>query len=409
MASFTYKAKTSAGVTINGRFDAPDKDMVVSFLKGKGLYPMDIKEVKQADNGISLKSGNKITAKDLSVFCRQFYTMMNAGIPIVGCLDLLRRQTENARFSGVITNVYDEVQKGKGLSEALRTHSGVLPPILISMIEVGEVSGTLDTVLDRLAMHFEKDNRIRQKIKSAMTYPIVIGLIALLMIVFMLTFVVPKFIAMFTTAASSLPLPTKMLIGVSHALMNIWFLITAFTVIFLLGFMFSRFKNTPKGRLFISDIISRIPKVGNSYRKILASRFSRALSLLMETGVPLMQALDVVDKVVDNERVSVGLAKVKDDIERGANLAGSFERIGIFPVMVTQMIGIGEESGSLGEVVEKVADFYDEELDTAISQIISLIEPVMILGLALVVGFIVISMVMPIFGMYENLSQIGRH
>ncbi len=408
MASFTYKAKTSAGAIINGKFDAADKNMVVSLLRSKGLYPMDIKEVKLMDKEISLKSGKKITARNLSVFCRQFYTMMNAGVPVVGCLDLLRRQTENIRLAGIVSNVYDEVQKGKSLSEALKAHSNVLPVILVSMVEVGEVSGTLDMVLDRLTIHFEKDNKVKQKIKSAMMYPMVIGSIALLMIIFMLLFVVPKFMSMFAVTGSELPLPTKILLALTDTLTNVWFLLIASTTVFILGFLFSKFKKTRTGRLIISNIILRIPKVGSNYRKILASRFARALSLLLETGVPLIQALDVVDKVVDNQVVSIGLARVKDDIKRGANLAGPLENIGIFPAMVTQMISIGEESGSLDGIVGKVADFYDEELDTSISQLISLLEPVMILGLALVVGFIVIAMIMPVFGMYKGMGQMGH-
>ncbi len=408
MASFTYKAKTSSGSIISGRFDAADKGMVVSFLKSKGLYPMDIKEVKLRGKEFALNFGKKITAKDLAVFCRQFYTMINAGVSVIRCLGFLRRQTENAKLAGIISNVYDEVQKGKSLSEALRAHQGQLPVILVSMVEVGEVSGTLDRVFERLAVHFEKDNRVRQKIKTAMVYPSVIGIIAMLMVIFMLVFVVPKFMGMFNVAGSGLPLPTKILLAVSNAVTNVVFLFFASIIAFALYFLFSKFKRSHTGRLTISRIIFRIPKVGINYRKILASRFARVLSLLLETGVPLIQALDVADKVVDNRVVSIGLAKVRDDVKRGSNLAGPLEDMGVFPVMITQMISIGEESGSLDDIVGKAADFYDEELDTSISQLISLLEPVMILGLALVVGFIVLSMIMPIFGMYRNLGQMGR-
>lgn len=408
MASFTYKAKTSAGLIVKGRFDAADKNTAASLLKSKGLYPMDIKEIKLMHKDIGLRFGKKINARHLAVFCRQFYTMLNAGVPVISCLDLLRKQTENVRLAGIISSVFDEVQKGKALSEALRIHSDFLPVILISMVEVGEVSGTLDIVLDRLSVHFEKDNKIRQKIKSAMTYPIAIGLIALIMIAFMLFFVVPKFMAMFTLEGAILPLPTRILLGISHAFTNVWFLSIGAAMIITFGFLLSKFKKTTKGRVIISKVVFRIPKVGTNYKKILASRFARALSLLIETGVPLIQALDVVERVVDNQVVSIGLAEVRDEIKRGSNLAAPLENLGIFPVMITQMISIGEEAGSLDAIVGKVADFYDEELDTSISQLISLLEPVMILGLALIVGFIVISMILPIFGMYKNLSHMGH-
>lgn len=408
MASFTYKAKTSAGLIVKGRFDAADKNMVASLLRSKGLYPLDIKEIKLMQKDIGLRFGKKINARHLAVFCRQFYTMLNAGVPVIRCLDLLRKQTENVRLAGIINNVLDEVQKGKALSDAFRIHSDFLPVILISMVEVGEVSGTLDVVLGKLSVHFEKDNKTRQKIKSAMTYPIAIGLIALAMIIFMLSFVVPKFMAMFTMEGAVLPFPTRILLGISHAFTNVWFLSAGTAMALILGFLFSKFRNTPKGKVIITKVIFRIPKVGTNYKKILASRFARALSLLIETGVPLIRALDVVERVVDNQVVSIGLAKVRDEIKRGSNLAAPLENLGIFPAMVTQMISIGEESGSLDAVVGKVADFYDEELDTSISQMISLLEPVMILGLALIVGFIVVSMILPIFGMYKNLSYMGH-
>jgi len=408
MASFTYKAKTSAGNIISGKFDATDMDMVVSFIRSKGMYPLDIKESTVMQKNISLSKNKKISQNDLAIFCRQFYTMINAGVSVVGCLDLLRRQTENPRLAKIINTVYDDVQKGNALSEALRSHLSVLPVILVSMIEVGEVSGTIDVVLERLATHFVKENKIRQKIKTAMIYPMVIGSIAVVMIIFMLTFVVPKFVSMFSSMGSELPLPTKILLNVSNTITNIWFIMTAAVCIFLIKFAFSKFSKTKKGRLIISTVILKTPKVGKNYRKILASRFARALSLLIETGVPLIQALEVVDKVVDNQIVSDGLDKVREEIKRGSNLAGPLESMGIFPVMVTQMISIGEEAGSLDDIVGKVADFYDEELDTSISQLISLIEPVMIMVLALVVGLIVISMIMPVFGMYKNLGQMGR-
>ncbi|KNY26711.1 type II secretion system F family protein [Pseudobacteroides cellulosolvens] len=404
MASFAYTAKTSAGAIVTGKFDANDVDNVVSFLRNKGLFPMDIKEVTAVRKGITSKSRKRISSNDLAIFCRQFYTMVNAGVSVIGCLDLLRKQTENTKLAELINEVYDDVQKGNSLSEALSLHSNTLPVILISMIEVGEVSGTLDMVLDKLAAHFIKENRIRQKIKTAMMYPMIIGFIAVAVVIFMLAFVVPKFMSMFSSMGTGLPLPTKILLGISHTISNIWFLIGAASFISVAYYLFSKFKRTVKGRLIITGIILKIPKVGKNYRKILASRFSRALSLLLETGVPLIQALEVVEKVVNNQVVSDGLVKVKEEIKRGSSLASPLEGIGIFPVMVTQMISIGEEAGSLDEIIGKVADFYDEELDTSISQLISLIEPVMILVLALIVGFIVIAMIMPVFGMYKNMG-----
>lgn len=404
MASFHYKAKTLNGEIVTGKFDAQDRNMVISLLRSKGYFPLLIKEAERVEREIKLLPQKKVSIKDLAIFCKQFYTMINAGVTVIGCLDLLRRQTENKRLVKVIGNVYDDLQKGMALSETIRMHPDVFPPIMINMIEVGEVSGTLDLVLKRLTTHFEKDNKIKQKIKTAMAYPAVIGCIALVMVVFMLTFIVPKFVGVFLQTGGELPLPTKILVTVSNTVKNIWFLLGAAVTIGILVHLLSRFKKSEIGRSIISNLIIRLPLIGSNVKKIIASRFTRSLSLLLMTGIPLVQALEVVDRVVNNPIVTKGLVKVEEEIKRGSSLAGPLEGMGIFPAMVTQMISVGEEAGSLDSIIETVADFYDEELDVSISRLISLLEPIMIFVLALIVGGIVISMMLPVFGMNKSLK-----
>lgn len=404
MATYNYKAKTVTGNTSVGKIDATDRKMVVSLLKNRGLYPLEISELNLMDKDIKMGAGKKVPLKELSIFCKKFYTMIDAGVTVIGSLDLLRRQTENRKLAGIINKIFENVQKGMSLSEAMKVHRDEFPPIVISMIEIGEVSGSLDTVLDRLSVYLEKDNKIRQKIKTSMVYPKVIGIIAFVAVIFMMTFVVPNFIGMFKKMGSELPLPTRILIDISNIFKNIWFLLGAAIVIPGAIISIKKFIKTTNGKYIYGKIVLGLPIIGTNMRKIIASRFSRSLSLMLKTGVPLIQALEVVGNLLDNEVVSRAMVKVKEDIKRGSGLAEPLEAVGIFPVMVTHMISIGEEAGSLDSIIEKVADFYDDELDASIGKLLAMLEPLMIVAMAVVIGGIVIAMILPIFSMYQNVK-----
>lgn len=405
MSTYSYKAKSATGNVTSGKIDANDREMVIGLLRNRGLYPIEIYEASVFDKEIKVRSNRGIPLKDLSLFCKQFYTMIDAGVTVIGSLDLLRKQTENRELASILSKVFENVQKGMSLSEALKLHKKMFPPLVISMIEIGEVSGNLDTVLDRLSIYLEKENRVKQKIKTALVYPKVIGSIALVVVLFMIAFVVPNFIGMFKNMGSQLPLPTKILIFVSNTVKNIWFDLGAIVTISGFTIFIKKFKQTEKGKYLFNLLYLRLPLVGQNIRKVLASRFSRSLSLLLKTGVPLIQALEVVGNLLDNAIVSKGLEKVKEDIRRGSSLAEPLETIEIFPVMVIHMISIGEEAGSLDSIVEKVADFYDEELDSSISKLVSMLEPLMIVAIAVVVGGIVIAMILPIFSMYQKMGK----
>ncbi|MCX7747385.1 MAG: type II secretion system F family protein [Clostridia bacterium] len=404
MPSFSYKAKAMTGDIVTGKFDAVDKNMVISALKDRGLFPLDIKEAGSFEKKYS-RSRKKVTYKDLALFCKQFYTMVDAGVSVPNSLDLLRKQTENVRFAFIIGKVYEDVKRGKSLSESMKAYKDVFPVILTSMIQVGEISGNIDVVLNRLSIHFEKENKLKQKIKTAMMYPMIIGIIALVMVTVMLVFIVPRFVKMFEMMGAQLPLPTRILLSVSSFVTSFYFVMIVGSLIFFVKFVLDKLKGNLKFKLFMNSAALRIPLVGKNVRKITASRFSRALSLLLKTGVPLIQALEVVDRVVDNQIVSTGLSRVKEDIKKGASLADSIEKVSIFPVMVSQMMSIGEEAGSLDTTIEKIADYYDDELDASISRLIALLEPVMMMGLALVIGLIVIATIMPVFSIYSKLGK----
>jgi len=405
LAIYNYKAKTNTGETVTGSFEANDKNMVVALIKEKGFLPLSIEDKAAKGKEVNLKGNKKVKAKDLSIMCRQFHTMLDAGVTVISCLDMLKKQTENPSLRAAIATIYEDVQKGMTLSESMKSISKVFPVLLISMVEVGEVSGTLEMVFERLAVQFEKDNKIRSKVTTAMMYPAVIGCIALVMVVFMITFIVPKFVGMIGSMGGELPTPTKILLFVSGLFTNPLFLIGLAVVIVLLNFGFKRFKSTEQGKYFIDSIIYKTPMVGKNVQKILAARFTRTLSTLLSSGVSLIQSLEVVDRVVNNQIVSRGLVKVREEIKRGSNLAAPLDRMGIFPIMVTQMISVGEEAGSLDAIMEKVADFYDEEVETSISKLVAMMEPLMMMVLALVVGFIVIAMIMPTFTMNQGVGQ----
>ena len=404
MGNYTYKAKTNTGENIVGTFEASDKMTVVNFLKGKGYLPISITDSAEKGKEVQLKVTKKVKAKDLAILCRQFQTMLNAGVSVIGCLDMLKKQTENPSLKAAISKIYDEVQKGKNLSESMKALNKIFPVLFTSMIEVGEVSGTLEVVLGRLAEQFEKDNKIRSKVSTAMVYPAVIGCIAAVMVIFMIIVIVPKFVGMVASVGGELPLPTKILLFVSGLFTNWIFLVCLTLAIVGLTYGFKKFKSTEKGKFIIDSILYKMPMVGKNVQKILASRFTRTLSTLLGSGVSLIQSLEVVDKVVNNQLVTRGLVKVKEDIKRGSSLSGPLERLGIFPIMVTQMISVGEEAGSLDAIMEKVAEFYDEEVETSISKLVAMLEPIMMMLLAIVIGFIVVSMIMPVFSMYQGVG-----
>lgn len=401
---YNYKAKTNTGETITGSLEANDINMVIALIKEKDCYPLSIEEKDAKGKEVSIKINKKVKAKELAIMCRQFQTMLSAGVSLIGCLDLLKKQTENVTLKDALMKTYEDVQKGKTMSESMKAYSKVFPVLLVSMIEAGEVSGTLEVVLERLAVQFEKDNKIRSKVTTAMTYPAVIGCIALVMVVFMIAFIVPKFVGMVNSVGGKMPTPTRILLFVSGLFTNPLFLLGAVVIIPSTIFLFKKYKATESGKFVIDSLIYKMPMAGKNVQKILASRFTRTLSTLLSSGVPLIQALEVVDKVVNNQIVSRGIVKVKEDIKRGSNLAAPLERLGIFPVMVTQMISIGEEAGSLDSIMEKVADFYDEEVDSSISKLVAMMEPLLMMLLAVVVGFIVIAMIMPVFSMYQGVG-----
>lgn len=398
---FKYKAVSDNGSIIEGIYEAESEADVVNMLKSSRYMPIHIQETYNsgASKTITLE---KVKKKDLAVFCRQFYTMLNAGVSIVKCLDVLEKQCENKLLKKAVGEVYDNVQKGMTLSEAMKNNEKIFPNILINMAEAGEMSGSLDVIMERMAFHYEKENKIENKIKGAMVYPIVLIVVAIAVVVFLLVAVMPTFISMFESSGIELPGPTKMLLRISNSIINFWYIYIVMLLAITLGIGY--FSRTDRGGMMIDIIKIKIPIVKDTNIKVATSRFTRTLSTLLASGIPLIQGIDIVSKVIGNRYISKKLEEIKEDVRKGIPLSKTIKNASIFPPMVDSMIKVGEESGALDDILNKSADFYDEEVEASLQKTTELIQPVMVVIMALVVGFIVVAIALPMFEMVNTIQ-----
>ena len=378
---------------------ADSKKDVIDYLKLNKFTVVEIIDKNSVDiGGLTFR---QVKSKDLAVFCKQVYTMLKAGVTIVNCLDILKQQTENRRLRGYIRLMHEDLQKGNTFSESLRKYKSAFPEIFKSMVEAGELCGNIDVIMDRLSKHYEKENKIENKIKSAMTYPIILSIVCIGVVVFLLTSVMPTFIEMYVSSGVSLPKLTSIIINIGNFIKQFWVLILLGIVVFI--FVLSFIGRIPRVKIRKDYLKLKIPLVKKLMIKIAASRFSRTLPTLLGSGVSLLNALETVSGVTGNMYVGEKIAEIKEDVRRGLPLSLLLEQQGIFPPMVYYMIKIGEDSGSIEEVLDKTADFYDEEIETAIQRLTTMMEPAMIIIMAVVIGFIVISMVLPMFEMVKNI------
>lgn len=397
MPIYEYEAKTLQGVPIKGKLEAIDEESVISTLRGKSYYPVRIRLQKQAMN-IELANYKKIKLKDMAIFCRQFAVIIAAGISILKGLEIVKEQTENKKLKKYLGEIFEDVQKGKTLSESMKKYKD-FPEMLSNMVAVGESSGTLDTIMERMALYYDKENKLNQKIKGALTYPAVISVFAVGVVILLVTKVLPTFVGMLTQDGQELPMPTKIILGLSNLITNKWYLIIAIIIglVIILRYYFS----SPQGRLFFDKLKMRMPIFGKIYKKIVTARFARTFGTLMGSGIPLLNSIEICADVVGNHVIKDILDSTKDEIKKGLSIGETLGNRGVFPIMLTQMIKIGEESGTLDSILERTAEFYDGEVDAATAQLTSLIEPIIIIFLACIVGFIIISIVLPMFQMYS--------
>ncbi|WP_312667303.1 type II secretion system F family protein [Tissierella praeacuta] len=398
---YKYKAVSQNGEVIEGFFEGNEESDVLAMLKGNNYLPVSVEKDISSEKKIDIFS-KKIKKKDLAVFCRQFYTMLDAGIGIVKCIDILEKQSENKNLKKALGTLHENVQKGFTLSEGMKKHSTVFPSLLINMVEAGEVSGNLDIIMERMAVHFEKENKLENKIKSALIYPVVLAVVSIAVVIFLLVAVMPTFIGMFESSGQALPKPTQILLNISNWLTEYWYIFIPIVLALIVGFVL--FKQTPTGINFVDTLKIKIPVIKDTNVKIITARFARTLSTLMSSGIPLLQSIEIVSRVVGNKIVHDRLEIASEDIRKGISLSRAINEVGIFPPMVDSMIKIGEESGSLDDILYKTADFYDEEVEVALQRMTSLMEPVMLVIMALIIGFIVIAMAMPMFDMVNTIQ-----
>ncbi|MDE5978189.1 MAG: type II secretion system F family protein [Turicibacter sp.] len=400
MAKFRYRALTSRQEKVEGVYDAQSKDEVLAILATNGYYPLLVEEVKDNLN-VDLGFKKKVKLKDIAIFCRQFYTMVDAGVQMDACLDILATQLTHPVLKEALREIYDDVKRGDTLSNAMARHPKVFPSLLIKMIQSGEVSGNLDTILLRMSVYYEKENKVNSKIKNAMIYPAVLASVAAAAVAIIITFVMPTFIDMFDQNGIELPLLTKGLLWTSD-FMSAYFIYVLIAV-FIIGFLFKTYTKTEHGYYYLSKFKLWAPILKPLNQKIIVSRFTRTISTLLASGISIAQSVQIVSEVVQNKLAEEALLGVREKLIKGEGLSSPMRESGIFPSMLSSMIHIGEETGALDDILYKTADFYDDELEAQIQATTALIEPLMIVIMGIIIGVIVMAIMIPMFDMYTQM------
>ncbi|WP_429884419.1 type II secretion system F family protein [Geoalkalibacter halelectricus] len=397
MAKFAWEGKTRTGASQKGEMEAPNQAAVTATLRRQGIMPSKIKERgKGMDRDIKIPGMEpRITTKDLVVFTRQFATMIDAGLPLVQCLDILGRQQDNKTFKKILVQVKEDVESGSTFADALKKHPKAFDELYVNLVAAGEVGGILDTILNRLAAYIEKALKLKKQIKGAMTYPATVVSIAFIVIAVILVFVIPAFESMFADFGGALPAPTQIVINMSNFVQD--YIIAIIGGIILAIFAFKRIYRTQKGRARIDDWALKLPVFGPLIRKAAVAKFTRTLGTMISSGVPILDGLDIVAKTAGNKTVEKAIYKVRQSISEGKTIAEPLEKSGVFPPMVCQMISVGEQSGAIDTMLNKIADFYDDEVDDAVSALTAMLEPLLMLFLGTTVGGLVIAMYLPIF------------
>jgi len=408
MPTFVYEVRDATGQLRRDTLEAQNLRMATQRLQEQKMTVISIKE-KAAGGGQEGIAGffakmKKVNEQALVVFSRQFATMINAGLAMVRCLDILSEQTEDKKLQATLIQVRRDVEGGSTLSNALHKHPGVFSTLYTSMVKAGEMGGVLDEVLERLAGFMQKDFSLKKKVKSALTYPVVILVMAMCIVFFLVTYILPTFVTLFEGMSLKLPLPTQILIVVTKGARNPMVLIPCAFLAGGLAFVTNQYGKTPGGKKQFDMLKLNVPIFGMLNRKVSISRFCRTLGTLLSSGVPIMQALEIVGKASGNEIIAITVTKVRESIREGESIASPLGASGMFPPMVTQMVAVGEETGNLDAMLSKIADFYDTEVEYMLASLTSMLEPIMIVGMGGIVGFIVISVFLPLYQLIGNLG-----
>jgi len=399
MPTYKYIARDQEGKSVSGRISAGDESVIVAELRKRNLIILSIAQESESVFKKSSKprGGKKVKPEDLVIFTRQFATMVDAGIPILQSLEALNDQTPNPSFKAALVTIREDIQTGSSLSNAFAKHPKIFDQLYVNMIRVGESGGILTAILERVAMYLEKSERLRQKVQGAMIYPAVVVSMAMLITTGLLVKVVPTFSDIYASLDQKLPAMTQALIDFSHLLQHDLIFLVAGGCVAV--FLFNKYKKTPVGHIQVDTCALRLPVLGDLICKVSVSRFCRTFATLSQSGVPILESLDIVGKTCGNRVIEILVDEIKLSVKEGESIAVPLSKSTIFPLMVTRMIAIGEKSGQLEKMLSKVAEFYDEQVDTAVEGLTKLIEPLIIGFLGIVVGFIVIALFMPIFNM----------
>ena len=402
MATFAFKAMDLTGAKAAGEVDADSKQSVADQLKSRGLIVLEITAKRSAGN-ISLDFLKRIKPQDLTVMTRQLATMVSSGMTILRALYVLEAQTENEKLRDVLVDVRKDVEAGLPLSDALERHPKVFSPLYVAMTRSGETGGMLEDSLKRIADQLESEDRLRRQVKSAMVYPAVVLTFAFLVLTGLVVFIVPVFVGVFKQFGGDLPSITKVTVGLSHAMTHQWYVFIAVAVGSIVAFR--KWKGSERGRAQWDAFRLRIPmKIGDIVQKIALARWSRTLSALVKAGVPLLQALDITAQTAGNHVVEQAMGSVIESVRSGGTIHEPLKDVPVFPTMVTHMVGVGEETGALDEMLTKIADFYEDQVEAAVKALTSILEPVMLVLVGGIVGFIVISMYLPLFKVYDQIK-----
>jgi type IV pilus assembly protein PilC len=403
MGTFAFKAVDLQGVPSRGELDADNKQAVSQQLRAKGLIVLDIEEQKSADLGDYFGRFKRVKAQELTIATRQLSTMISSGMSLLRALYVLEEQARSDKFREAITNVRMDVEAGIALSDALRRHDDIFNELYIAMVSAGEIGGILEQTLDRVADQLEKDDSLRRQVKAAMMYPSLIGGFAITVLVALVVFLVPVFEKVFEDFGGELPTITKFTVGLSNIMTGQWYLVIGVVVGSVMGFR--KWKRTTKGREQWDRLKLRVPwKIGDLVQKVCLARFSRTYSALIGAGVPMLQAIEITGKTSGNKVIEKAMLQVGASVRAGGSIATPMRaESGAFPIMVTQMIGVGEETGALEQMLSKIADFYEDEVAAGLKALTSILEPLMIVLVGGIVGFIVVSMYMPMFKVYDQI------
>lgn len=404
MPSFGYTAIDKAGVELKGSIEAENKEKVLQEVKRMGLIPMEITQQNIWNKEIDLNFAKKPSARDLSVFCRQFVSMTKAGVTIVEAMKMLVEQTENGALKKAAEEVRASLEKGESLAVSMREHPKIFPGLLVSMVAAGEASGSLDMAMERMSIQFEKNAKNQGLMKKALIYPMVLGVVTIGVIAVMLLFVIPSYAEMFETIDATLPTITKVVMAASSFLQSKWIFLLAVVVVAVAAI--KAYLVTDNGKYLWSEIQFHIPIVKNLVIKTASANMARTLSTLISAGVPLVEAVDIVANIMDNVLIKEALLDAKDQIMMGIPLSEPLKESGIFPAMVCHMIKIGEEAGTTEEMLTKLADYYDEEVELAVQSLMAAMEPLIIVVMAGIVGLLVMSIILPMLSMYDAVNAM---